>query len=151
LADIAGYYLAFGLRPAEGADERVDHAACECEFMDFLARKEAFALASLRKDSDEAEAEERIDTIRMATRGFLRGHLGRFGCAFASLLMKEAAEGFHRALGALLYRLVTKECHRLGLPAGPPALELRPPTTDDTPMACGTCDEPIDVQRRPEP
>ena len=46
LADIAGTCLAFDLEPPEGGDERVDHAACECEFMGFLARKEAFATPS---------------------------------------------------------------------------------------------------------
>ena len=152
LADIAGYYLAFGLRPSEGADERVDHAACECEFMEFLARKEAFALSAWQAASDGPESAEWLDTIQGAARRFLREHLGRFGRAFASLLMKEDPEGFHGALGAVLFRFLGKECQRFGLPAGPPTLELRPPLTDDTPMACGRPEtELIQIQRRPRP
>jgi len=171
LADIAGTYLAFGLKPREGGDERVDHAACECEFMDFLARKEAFAAASLR--TSEPGGRERLATVQGAARGFLRDHLGRFGRAFASRLIKEDADGFHGALGAALFRFLTRECQRFGLPPGPPSLELRPPVPDDTPMACGRPaprsrsdreqggtpgfipgvpdDELIQIQRRPRP
>lgn len=150
LADIAGTYLAFGLEPPEGGDERVDHAACECEFMDFLARKEAFALGSLGENHDGDW--ERVETIRDAARGFLREHLGRFGRAFASRLINEDADGFHGALGAVLFRFLTQECQRFGLPPGPPSLELRPPVPDDTPMACGRPDaELIQIQRRPRP
>ena len=153
LADIAGYYLAFGLRPAEAQDERVDHAACECEFMGFLARKEAFALEALALWGADPEAEERLDTIRVATRSFLREHLGRFGRAFASLLMKEDADGFHGALGAVLFRFLGTECHRIGLPPGPATLALRAPAPDATPMACGRPgeEELIEIQPRPRP
>ena len=152
LADIAGTYLAFGLKPREGGDERVDHAACECEFMAFLARMEAFALSSLQTRGEQEEIMERIATIRGAARGFLRDHLGRFGRAFASRLVKEDADGFHGALGAVLFRFLTQECQRFGLPPGPPSLELRPPVADDTPMACGRPDdELIQIQRRPRP
>ena len=151
LADIAGTYLAFGLKSPEGGDERVDHAACECEFMDFLARKEAFGLGSLRT-SEDPEAREWLATVQSAARGFLREHLGRFGRAFASHLIREDADGFHGALGAVLFRFLTQECQRFGLPPGPPSLELRPPVPDDTPMACGRPDdELIQIQRRPRP
>jgi len=148
LADIAGYYFAFGLRPAEGSDERVDHAACECEFMEFLARKQAFALASLREGSGEGDPSEQLETIRAATRSFLRDHLGRFGRAFASLLMREDAGGFHGSIGAILFLLLAKESQLFGLPPGPPSLDLRPPLPDDTPLGCGSCEERIEVQRR---
>jgi len=152
LADIAGTYLAFGLKSPEGGDERVDHAACECEFMDFLARKEAFALGSLPASEDQKEAREALATVQGAARGFLREHLGRFGRAFGSSLIKEDADGFHGALGAVLFRFLTRECQRFGLPPGPPSLELRPPVPDDTPMACGRPDdELIQIQRRPRP
>jgi len=150
LADIAGTYLAFGLKPLEGGDERVDHAACECEFMDFLARKEAFGLDSLRTSEDQEEPREWLATVQGAARGFLREHLGRFGRGFASLLMKEDPDGFHGALGAVLFWFLTQECQHFGLPPGPPSLELRPPLPDDTPMACGRTDEElIQIQRRP--
>jgi hypothetical protein len=64
--------------------------------------------------------------------------------------MKEDADGFHGALGAVLFRFLTQECRRFDLPPGPPSLELRPPMPDDTPMACGRPDaELIQIQTRP--
>jgi hypothetical protein len=119
--------------------------------MDFLGRKEAFGLGSLRTSEDQEEAREWLATVQGAARGFVREHLGRFGRAFASLLMKEDADGFHGALGAVLFRFLTQECQRFGLPPGPPSLELRPPMPDDTPMACGRSDPLIQIQRRPRP
>src|SRR5262245_34816223 len=71
LADIAGYYLAFGLRPPDGGAERVDHIACELEFLQLLALKEAYAL-----ESDDAEM---LAVTRDAWRSFMREHIGRFG------------------------------------------------------------------------
>jgi TorA maturation chaperone TorD len=149
LADIAGTYLAFGLRPAPGGDERVDHVACECEFMDFLSRKEAFARGTLRGSEEREEAKEWLASVRSAARGFLRDHLGRFGRAFASLLTREDPDGFQGAVGAVLFRFLTQEHARFGLPPGPPSLELRPPLPDDAPTACGRPeDQRIQIQRR---
>ena len=44
LARITGFYQAFGLTLRKGERERADHASCELEFLEFLSRKEAFAL-----------------------------------------------------------------------------------------------------------
>jgi len=157
LADIAGFYLAFGLRPASGADERADHVACECEFMDFLACKEAFVLASVSVPDGigASEAEETQDVTRRAAAGFLRDHLARFGLAFATRLMKEGDGGFYGALGGVLIRLLALECERLAVPAGAPTLEVRPPVLDDVPMGCGTAcgaePGPVQIEIRGRP
>ncbi|MCZ6779926.1 MAG: molecular chaperone TorD family protein [Acidobacteria bacterium] len=129
LADISGYYLAFGLRPRSGAGERGDHAACECEFMDFLNRKEAYAL----EQGDGPMSE----TTRKAYRGFVRDHLGRFGRVFAGRLMRADSNGLFGALGALLHALLGLEAARLELPVGREMLELRSTAPDRVPMACG--------------
>jgi TorA maturation chaperone TorD len=142
LADIAGCYLAFGLRPDARIDERVDHVACECEFMDFLARKEAFLLAGAPGSGrfSEAEREETLEAVRGAARSFLRDHLGRFGRAFAATLAKEGAGGFFGGLGDVLFRFLGLECERFAVAPGPPTLRLRPPVPDNVPTACGSCD-----------
>ena len=83
LAYIGGYYETFGLG-ARGLDaERVDHAACECEYMGFLAGKEACQLSAT---GSEAADEEQLETTRSASSSFLREHLGRFGTAFGTRL-----------------------------------------------------------------
>ena len=151
LADISGYYLAFGLRPAAAADARADHIACECEFMDFLSRKEAVWLGQ----PPQAAAEETLEVTREAARWFLRDHLGRFGRAFAAQVAAEDAGGYFGALGHVLLAFVDAECARVGVEAGPIDLIVRPESIDDTPMACGTAPEPdapgelIQIQRRP--
>lgn len=149
LADIAGYYLAFGLRPKSGVDERVDYVGCECEFMDFLSRKEALALERCeRKENPDLDANrEMLEETRKAERRFVRDHLGRFGRAFASALAREDQGEFFGAVGNILLRFLGLECERLHVPAGPAILELRSTSLDDAPMACGTGDELIQIQR----
>ena len=151
LADISGYYLAFGLRPAAAADARADHIACECEFMDFLSRKEAMWLG----EPPQAATEETLEVTRQAARSFLRDHLGRFGRAFAVRVATEDDDGYFGALGHLLMAFVDAECIRVGVEAGPIDLIVRPELIDDAPMACGSGSEPsatgelIQIQRRP--
>ena len=153
LADLSGYYLAFGLRPIAAAEVRVDHIACECEFMDFLSRKEAWLLASLaepgRNPTARGQDEETLEVTRQAARTFLRDHLGRFGRAFASRLVSEDGDGYFGVLGRLLRAFVEVEAARMGVEVGPIDLVVRPETIDDTPMACGTADELIQIQRKP--
>jgi len=145
LAHIGGYYEAFGLG-ARGVDaERVDHVACECEYMGFLAAKEAHQLTG-GEDADQ----EQFQTTRSAASSFLREHLGRFGTAFGTRLRNASPEGFFGDLASLLLALLELEAKRLGLPPGPATLDLRPPEVDSTPMACGTCDVPGVGPRRPD-
>ena len=146
LADISGYYLAFGLRPRAAGETRSDHIACECEFMDFLSRKRAHLLDRLADDPGVGETLEATET---AERSFLRDHLGRFGRAFAARVASEDGDGYYGALGRLLLAFVASECARVGVDAGPVDLIVRPEEIDETPMACGTADELIQIQRRP--
>jgi putative dimethyl sulfoxide reductase chaperone len=147
LADIAGYYLAFGLSPVTASESRVDHIACELEFMGFLSRKQAVLLdgrSTAAVDLETMEATER------AERSFMRDHLGRFGRAFATRLLAEDRDGYFGALGQTLLALLTEECRRLGVEAGSVDLAVRHEEPDDTPMACGSADDQlIQIQRRP--
>jgi DMSO reductase family type II enzyme chaperone len=129
MSDLAAFLRAFGLVLRPDARERPDHAACECEFMLVLARKEAWALEA----GDAAMAED----TRRAARLFLRDHLGRWAPAFGRTLARENPEGFYGALGRLCAVFVTAECRRAGVAAGPALLRLRSTETADVPMACG--------------
>ncbi len=131
LADIAGFYLAFGLGPSVGSGDRLDHVACELEFLDFLSLKEACAL--------EGGDTEMLFVTRHALRKFLKDHLGRFGIAFGSSLAREDAGGLYGALGVLCATFLRAQCRGLGVPEGSELLELRAATEDDSvPMACGS-------------
>ena len=130
MSDLAAFYRAFGLRLAADARERPDHASCECEFLAFLARKEAYALA--RGDQGMWEA------TRQAARRFLRDHVGRWAPAFGRTLARQDAGGFYGALGALCAELVTFECASVGVSVGPEFLRLRSAAPPDLPAACET-------------
>lgn len=149
MADIAGSYRAFGLRRRSESDERVDHIGCECEFVMFLALKEAYALeASGEESGTEPEVyQQTLEETRKAGRLFLRDHLGRFGRAFANTLVTEAPHRFYGSVARLLDRLLDFDCERLGVPVGPATLELRSDAEDETPMGCGDGEQLIQIQR----
>jgi TorA maturation chaperone TorD len=130
LGDLAGFYKAFGLALNTAQHERLDHVSCECEFMAFLALKEAYAI--------EHDDPEMLEDTRKAGRLFLRDHLGRFGLAFARKLAREDQGGFYGTLGDLCFAFLNLECKRVGVAAGPLDLSLRPATDDRVPMACGS-------------
>jgi TorA maturation chaperone TorD len=132
IGDVQGTYRAFGLRPSR---ERADHVATECEFLAFLALKEACA----RRVDGEAKA----DLCRDAAAGFLRDHLGRFGRALAARVRARAGEPFHRAAADLLDAAILRDAERLGVAAGPGDLPLREDTgtPDDACVRCGLAAE----------
>jgi TorA maturation chaperone TorD len=130
LADVGGFYAAFGLRPASNNGERVDHVACEVEFLEFLSVKEVIAL--------ELEERDGWQVTHEAARRFLREHLARFGRAFARNLREEAPPGFYLLLAELCEVFLVVECDRLGVPLGPELLALRPEEDENVPMACGS-------------
>jgi TorA maturation chaperone TorD len=130
MADLGGFYRAFGLAVPGSRRERNDHLSAEFEFLSFLCRKEAYELLK----GDQASGAE----VRRAQRTFLRDHAGRFGRAFARSLVKEADQPFHRAAGELCLAFLGLEERELAVPLGPEFLPLRTAAEDDVPMACGS-------------
>lgn len=114
LADIAGFYTAFGLEPAPGQPDVEDHIATELEFLSALAVKEAWALAE-RND-------EHAEVSRKASAAFLTDHLGRWAPAFAAALDAATDLAYYRAVARLIAAWVAADAARLGLepvPLGP--------------------------------
>ena len=138
LAEIMGFYEAFGLTTRNEERERPDHISCELEFLDFLSRKEALALEM----GDDVSLEE----TRKAARLFLRDHVGRFGRALARLLAQQDSQGFFAKLGCMLGDFLTLECSRVGVSPGPLQLELRSAEEDKVPMACGGGADLVQIQ-----
>lgn len=142
MSDIVGFYRAFGLDVDPGKHERLDHIACESEFMCFLCAKEAHALDE--KDDSAAEV------ARQAQRLFLRDHMGAFARTFLTNLSSHTAAPWHVAAAAFCNAFLEAECKRLGLTIGRRYLTLRPIEEVDVPMACGSCDGPCESAEMPE-
>ncbi|MHC4547396.1 MAG: TorD/DmsD family molecular chaperone [Planctomycetota bacterium] len=130
IGDVQGFYRAFGLQPSRRLAERADHVAVECEFIAFLALKEACALM--------AHGEDKADLCRDASSKFLRNHVGRFGRALAARVRRRSGAPFYRAAAALLDQAIVRDGTRLGVPTGPAELPLREDTgtPDDACIRC---------------
>ncbi len=131
LADISGFYNAFGLRPSSAHPERHDHIVLQLEFMAFLFGLELHAA----KDDDNSR-EEHIAICRAARERFFREHLGWWSPAFAHLLAREAGESFYGSVARLLAALLTTQRVQYGLPTpqGSPR-----PSTLERPEECEGC------------
>jgi hypothetical protein len=82
LADIAGFYRAFGVEPSRQRPQRADHIALELEFVALLLEK----LASSDEDAQAREEHARI--VRDAHRAFLADHLTTWVPQFAQRLVE---------------------------------------------------------------
>ena len=130
LGDLMGFYHAFGLMVKSTEHERADHISCECEFLSFLAMKEAYA----SEHRDSAMLEETVKAEKL----FLRDHLGRFLPSFVRQISREDPAGFYAKLADLCLRFVSVETDRLAIRLGTVNLPLRPADDDRVPMACGS-------------
>ena len=106
LADISGFYMAFGLTPSTGEPEVEDHIVAELEFMSALAVKEAWAIA-------EGQAEG-LGVTRQAQLAFLADHLGRWAATFAEAIEAATPLAYYTTAAALLSLWVGAECERVG-------------------------------------
>lgn len=126
LADIAGFYRAFGVAPSADRPDIEDHVAAELEFMSLLALKEAAALAD--------GGGERLEVTRAAQTAFLGDHLGRWADAFATALGEAAVGGYFAAAGAALAAWIAAE--RAALAVSAPAAPPTPLRVDTEPFTC---------------
>lgn len=132
LADIAGFYRAFGLELEPTLKDRLDHISVELEFMHFLCLKEAYASA-------KGHPEEQLALCREAQAKFLGDHLGQWVLAFVQRLEKKAVGNLYGLMGHLLTAFLTFEMRVLGLEpgeVGSPVL-VEPPE-EETP-GCEAC------------
>lgn len=101
LADIAGFYRAFGMRVH---DERPDHLVAELEFLALVTALEADA--SARGNDEEREVSAG------AARTFLRDHLGGWVDAWAARVTATVDDGPWPGLAVLVSEVVAAECRR---------------------------------------
>ena len=104
LADIAGFYRAFGVEPS---GERPDHIASELEFLHLLSLKEALA----GRESHTEHLEVTLDAERKFFREHLRGWAPRF---IQAVRGRAAPDSFYDNLCGALEELLEAEAERLG-------------------------------------
>ncbi len=127
LADVAGFYRAFGFAVSETDRERADHLAVEAEFMRVLTYKESFARVNHGPD--------KVRLCRHAQRKFWREHLGRWLPTFGRLLEARISDGFYGELALVTKTFAAAEARTLG--KVPQALsENREGPPIDTDMDC---------------
>jgi TorA maturation chaperone TorD len=120
MADIAGFYAAFGLEAARTAGERPDYLPLELEFMAFLAMKKRLADCSRRSLACDAAEDHHLEQIAIceeAQASFIRDHLAWWVPSFALGLRRKASGGFYRAVADMLAAFLPIERHRYHVPA----------------------------------
>jgi len=132
LADIVGFYRAWGLEVSEQAKERPDHIAIELEFMSYLTRKEAYAhLKGL--------GNEKIKLCQQAQKKFLMEHLGRWALPFTRLLERrslDAGAAYYEKLARLTRAWLTREFAILNVsPLAP--MDFKPSRREEA--GCDSC------------
>jgi TorA maturation chaperone TorD len=139
LADIAGFYRAFGLQTGATVRERPDHLATELEFMYMLLLKEAYATSS----SLPEKAEICVD----AQRKFLQDHLACWIGLFRRSLERSVGERLgdgslnspYIMLACLIETFIQVEARRLGVvPADQPHTPTKP-TPYNPDYSCAGC------------
>lgn len=104
LADISGFYLAFGLQTN---NDRQDHLVSEMEFMSFLCLKESIAQGN--------QKDEEAGICRDAQTKFLEDHLGRWIGVYQRLLSDKARLQIYPQLVGLVHKIVVLDASYLGI------------------------------------
>lgn len=122
LADIKGFYTAFGFQPR--SEEPIDHVAVQTGFLGFLALKLAYARYS--ENADWA------DVVEGGARAFLADHLVHWAESLAGRLASAEPPDYFVRAGAVL-------ASRVG-PAPNPSRPVVPATLQDhEEFSCGRC------------
>lgn len=137
LADVAGFYRAFGLRVASSFHDRPDHICAELEFMHVACLQEARALAQgLAEDAQ---------VCHDAQARFLEEHLGRWLEPYARQVVTAVGDGFYWRLASLAAAFVAEDCARMGVKPELVTSQRREPEPEP-PAACAPGGGEADVE-----
>jgi TorA maturation chaperone TorD len=135
MADISGFYRAFGFQVGGEQRERPDHLASELEFLYVLSLKEAYAA--------QQGIDEHVEVCVEARHAFLRDHLGRWIGLFAQSVgrgLDPDGEGNpYLWLSRLVAAVVENDAHSLGLSLEYRRLDEVQPTPIGPEISCETC------------
>lgn len=107
IADISGFYRAFGFSLSENAGVMHDNIAVEFEFMGLLSLKEAYAI--------EKGMEENLDISLSAEKKFLSEHLGVWVGLFCKNLGNRTTKDYYRSLSVMIERFMDCELRSHGI------------------------------------
>ena len=127
MADVAGFYRAFGLEPSSEPRERPDHLCLELEFLSLLLMKKRLASGA---------AGDGASVCQEARCAFLRDHLSWWAPSFSLGLRGKAERGLYAALGQTLAALLPLDRARFDVPAPMMPLEAR---VVELPDECSGC------------
>ncbi len=138
LADIAGFYHAFGFEITEEFREKHDHLLAELQFT-------AMLLVLLARALEDGRAEP-AEVTRAALRSFLEDHLGVWLGAFAERLEGVSELPYFVAVSRALaagWRMLERE-HEIEVPEKKLASGELPMVGDSgTPYECGMCEASV--------
>jgi TorA maturation chaperone TorD len=135
MADVAGFYRAFGADSHGLESERPDHAGTELEFLAYLGLRRLEA-----ETSGDGETAMRCAEIED---DFLTTHAGRWLPVFFGRLAEEAEHPVHRALGVVGHDAVVAELTGRGLAVEPVPADRRPRTAvEEDELTCAEGDDP---------
>lgn len=101
LADIVGFYRAFGLDISSELHDRPDHICVELEFMAMLYIKEAYAW--------DMDSTQNIEISMDARKKFLNDHIGIWMPSFCSSIESKSSMEFYTTLSKLALNFLKKE------------------------------------------
>jgi len=131
LADISGFYCAFGFAMGGVVRERPDHLAVELEFLHMLALKEAHALLH--------GVAEQVEVCVAAQAKFLGDHLGTWVDLFAQSLALNTKDAPYLPLAHFTSAFVQVEAARLGVVLIPRNRKEVKHTPYDADFSCAAC------------
>lgn len=131
LADIRGFYRAFGFDMGGVVRERPDHLAVELEFLHVLALKEAHALLH--------GVVEQVEVCVAAQAKFLGDHLGTWVDLFAQSLVLNTEDAPYLPLANFTAAFVQAEAARLGVTLTPRSRKEVRHTPFDADFSCAAC------------
>ena len=127
IADINGFYLAFGFACRQSTGEKPDHLLCQLEFIALLL---VMIAAAVRHDAPEKE-----EVARRALFSFADSHLGDWLASFCHRLLATTTVDLYSAAAAALLQLWQSlvQAHHLPEPA---AMRLSPEEEPPSPCEC---------------
>lgn len=131
LADIRGFYLAFGFDMGGAVRERPDHLAVELEFLHVLALKEAHARLH--------GVAEQVEVCVAAQAKFLGDHLGTWVDLFVQSLALNTEDAPYLPLAHFTAAFVQAEAARLGVTLTLRSRKEVKHTPFDSDFSCAAC------------